>query len=67
MKYEAHELVAMLEDEVFKVSKEDAKTKEYRDRCNKLQMKLKVSQILVGQSKQLLINDFLYNKGPRFA
>lgn len=47
MKYEAHELVAMLEDEVFKVSKEDAKTKEYRDRCNKLQMKLKVSQILV--------------------
>lgn len=32
----------MLEETVFDICKQDAKTREYRDKCNKLQMKLKV-------------------------
>jgi len=33
----------MLEETVFKNSDEDAKTRQYRDRCKNLQLKLKVS------------------------
>ena len=42
-KFSAQQLVAMLEDAVFKNSDEDAKTRQYRDRCKNLQLKLKVS------------------------
>lgn len=42
-KHPPEKLVVMLEEQVFSMSNEDAKTREYRDRCNKLQMKLKVS------------------------
>ena len=63
-KFAAHDLVVMLEERVFGMSKEDAKTREYRDRCNKLQMNLKV-RLMSTHFVACISNTFMFSSFNR--